>query len=384
DEEGEPIGDEIVVEIPVTLELQILRYPELNAKNSREFDYGLLGLLPLIQITEVMESSPNHDVLEAGDYVLRLADVDGPPNMRFRKMLQESKGKTIDMDVLRDGEVKSIQVHVNRKGQLGILISMINEEALIAQPMNRITLAPQGNESGSIVSTSVADLMLMPGTKIKAINERTVDTWTDLWVAFREETNEAYAKGEGVTLAMLVTHPTPQHPQETMDVTLSEQDVRDLHDLQWQSDLNSIVFDSIYTIRTADGDPMKALAMGVEETKKLIMMTYLTIDRLIRRTVGVEQLRGPVCIIHIGVSIVDRGFIYMLFFLGMISVNLAVINFLPLPIVDGGLFLFLIYEKLKGKPPSIAFQSAATIVGLCLIGTIFIVTFYNDVMRLIS
>ena len=88
--------------------------------------------------------------------------------------------------------------------------------------------------------------------------------------------------------------------------------------------------------------------------------------------------------IHIGVNIVDRGFIYMLFFLGMISVNLAVINFLPLPIVDGGLFLFLIYEKLKGKPPSIAFQNASTIVGLFLIGTIFIVTFYNDVMRLFS
>jgi regulator of sigma E protease len=68
----------------------------------------------------------------------------------------------------------------------------------------------------------------------------------------------------------------------------------------------------------------------------------------------------------------------------MISVNLAVINFLPLPIVDGGLFLFLVYEKLKGRPPSIAFQNAATIAGLFLIGTAFIVTFYNDVMRLIG
>ena len=68
----------------------------------------------------------------------------------------------------------------------------------------------------------------------------------------------------------------------------------------------------------------------------------------------------------------------------MISVNLAMINFLPMPIVDGGLFLFLIYEKFKGKPPPLAFQNAATIVGICIIGALFLITFYNDVMRLLS
>jgi regulator of sigma E protease len=120
------------------------------------------------------------------------------------------------------------------------------------------------------------------------------------------------------------------------------------------------------------------------ETKKLVLMTYLTIDRLFRGSVGVDQLRGPVGIVHIGAKVADKGLLYSLFFLGMISVNLAVINFLPLPIVDGGLFLFLIYEKLKGKPPPIAFQNAATIVGLCIIVTLFVVTFYNDVVRLFS
>ena len=124
--------------------------------------------------------------------------------------------------------------------------------------------------------------------------------------------------------------------------------------------------------------------MGFEETVDMVIMTYLTIDRLLRRTVGVEQLRGPIGIIHIGSKIADRGFSYLLFFLAIISVNLAVLNFLPLPIVDGGLFLYLVYEKLVGKPPSIAFQNAAALLGLCLIGMLFVVTFYNDIMRLIG
>jgi regulator of sigma E protease len=124
--------------------------------------------------------------------------------------------------------------------------------------------------------------------------------------------------------------------------------------------------------------------MGFEETWKFILNTYLTIDRLIRGSVGVEQLRGPVGIVHLGVTVADRGLLYLLFLLAMISVNLAVINFLPLPIVDGGLFLFLIYEKVKGRPPSIAFQNAATLAGLILIVTVLIVTLYNDVMRIIT
>ena len=76
--------------------------------------------------------------------------------------------------------------------------------------------------------------------------------------------------------------------------------------------------------------------------------------------------------------------LYLVFFLAMISVNLAVLNFLPLPIVDGGLFLYLIYEKFKGRPPSVGFQNGAALVGLMLIATAFVVTFYNDILRLVG
>ena len=124
--------------------------------------------------------------------------------------------------------------------------------------------------------------------------------------------------------------------------------------------------------------------MGLHETKKMVLMTYLTLDRLFRGTVGVSQLRGPVGIVHIGTRIADRGMTYLVFFLAMISVNLAVINFLPIPIADGGLMVFLIYERLRGRPPSPSFQNGAMLAGLVLVGLLFAVTFYNDMLRLIS
>ncbi|MHC4210411.1 MAG: site-2 protease family protein, partial [Planctomycetota bacterium] len=88
--------------------------------------------------------------------------------------------------------------------------------------------------------------------------------------------------------------------------------------------------------------------------------------------------------VDIGTRFAGRGITYLVFFLGIISVNLAVINFLPIPIVDGGLFLFLIYEKLRGRPPSLAFQNAATIVGVTLIATVLLVVTWNDLVRLVG
>ena len=71
-----------------------------------------------------------------------------------------------------------------------------------------------------------------------------------------------------------------------------------------------------------------------------------------------------------------------MFFLGLISVNLVVINFLPIPIVDGGLMVFLIVEKIKGSPVSARVQTAAMVVGLVLIASIFLITLFYDVSRL--
>jgi len=81
--------------------------------------------------------------------------------------------------------------------------------------------------------------------------------------------------------------------------------------------------------------------------------------------VKVEQLKGPVGIAHMGTVIASRGPTWLLFFMALISVNLAVINFLPMPIVDGGQFLFLVIEQVRGKPVPMAVQNIATIAGPC-------------------
>jgi regulator of sigma E protease len=69
--------------------------------------------------------------------------------------------------------------------------------------------------------------------------------------------------------------------------------------------------------------------------------------------------------------------------MALISANLAVINFLPLPIVDGGLMIFLLIEKIKGSPVSLRIQVITQFLGMFLIISAFIYVTFNDVMKLL-
>lgn len=104
--------------------------------------------------------------------------------------------------------------------------------------------------------------------------------------------------------------------------------------------------------------------------------------RLFQGTVKVEHLKGPVGIAHLGTLVASQGTLKLMFFLGLVSVNLAVVNFLPLPIVDGGQFIFILYEQIKGKPVPMGVQNAATLAGLALIGCMFLIVTFNDIRGL--
>ncbi len=127
-------------------------------------------------------------------------------------------------------------------------------------------------------------------------------------------------------------------------------------------------------------NPFKAVWAGTMQTYYWVAKTYLTLRRLIfTRSVGVEHMSGPVGIVRIGSRIARADKIEMLFFLALISANLAVINFLPLPIVDGGLMVFLFIEKIKGSPVSIRTQVVTQLIGIALIGTRFVLITVKDI-----
>jgi regulator of sigma E protease len=125
-----------------------------------------------------------------------------------------------------------------------------------------------------------------------------------------------------------------------------------------------------------------AAAWGVTETRDLIVQFYLTLQRMVQGRVSPTNLMGPIGIVNAGTRIAYKGNDWLIWFLAMISATLAVVNFLPIPIVDGGLFLFLVLEKIMGRPLSQQAQSIAQIVGLALILSVFIFVTYQDIYRI--
>lgn len=129
-------------------------------------------------------------------------------------------------------------------------------------------------------------------------------------------------------------------------------------------------------------NPVKAMLLGFKRAYHETIRTYLSIKHIVfTREVGVENVRGPVGIMRQGSQIAEGGFGSLLWFLGLISANLAVINFLPLPIVDGGLFIFLLLEKIRGEPVSIKTQVVTQLIGIALIVTLFLFVTFQDIVN---
>ncbi len=346
-----------------------------------EADTGLAGLVPLLRVDRLAPGSPNEGLLLPGDVLLRVEGLDGPRLAQLRSALASRPGSggplslfgsgegAATATVLRDGQERMIAVRVDRQGRLGAMLEQAFDLPFIADPMP--------------ASPAVA-LGALPRSRVTSIEGATVADWPSMRAALIAATRESAARGEGQPVAVTFTSPTAGTPSLEGTLALTADDVRALHALSWRSPVPDAVFEPLMTTLTAHGNPVRAVVMGFHQTRTMVTMTYLTLDRLVRGSVGVDQLRGPVGIVHLGSRVADRGAMYLVFFLAMISVNLSVLNFLPLPIVDGGLFLYLVWERVTGKPPSLRFQNAATALGLVLLGSIFVLTFFNDVVRIVT
>jgi regulator of sigma E protease len=126
----------------------------------------------------------------------------------------------------------------------------------------------------------------------------------------------------------------------------------------------------------------QAVQLGMQRTFRMIGTIYLSLRAMLTGRVSARKnVGGPIMIAATAYALAGEDLYSFIFFLGLISINLAVINFLPIPILDGGHIVFLVYEKIRGIPASESVRSAATIVGLALILTLFVFTLWLDISR---
>ncbi|MBW1996722.1 MAG: RIP metalloprotease RseP [Deltaproteobacteria bacterium] len=128
--------------------------------------------------------------------------------------------------------------------------------------------------------------------------------------------------------------------------------------------------------------PLEAVGEGFRKTWEVISLTCLTVVKLLQRVVPIKTLGGPILIGQMTGQLAQESFSYLIPFMAVISINLGILNLLPVPILDGGLILFLLIELVLGKPISLKKRDLAQKVGLFLLIFLMAVVFYNDISRL--
>ncbi|HSB07284.1 MAG TPA: RIP metalloprotease RseP [Thermodesulfobacteriota bacterium] len=131
-------------------------------------------------------------------------------------------------------------------------------------------------------------------------------------------------------------------------------------------------------------NPVVAVGMGFAQTWGGIKLTVGIIGKLIQRVIPAKTIGGPIMIVQLAGEQAKRGILSLVVFMAILSVNLGVINLFPIPILDGGHFIFLILEAILRKPISIKKMEVAQQIGLILIVLLMVFAFYNDILRLVS
>jgi regulator of sigma E protease len=125
-----------------------------------------------------------------------------------------------------------------------------------------------------------------------------------------------------------------------------------------------------------------AIVIGWEQSIRMVQQVYQTLRGLLARRISADNVGGPVMIARISYMTAQEGMGKLLYFLGMLSMNLAVVNLLPIPVLDGAHLVYLGIEKVKGSPVSPKVIGMLQWAGLVLLLGVMLLVTFNDIARL--
>ena len=210
---------------------------------------------------------------------------------------------------------------------------------------------------------------LKKGDRIVAINEIPIESWDDMAKSISESNGkevELYINREESIIAVNIK------PELTTTKNIFGEDIQR------------------YVIGiTSSGDGFskelnffQAFSESIIQTYNISKLTIVSIVKLIQGTISTKTLGGPLMIAQMAGQQAKEGISNLLFFIALLSINLGIINFLPIPVLDGGHLVFFFIEAATGRPVNIKFREIAQQVGIFVLIVLMIYVFYNDIARI--
>jgi regulator of sigma E protease len=398
----EPSGDG---EAPMTRRERVR--PELIGVGNDVDAVGTFGgLRPLLEVRQVLPDSnmrpggereaAGKDVIKPGDVLLALRVpatgdlLPRPTREELANWLQRVGDGTVDLRVQRDGEAVWLR-DLPLTGRDGGLVSRLAGNTtyglgvMIRDHLGGTGLAAGVRPQTPVAASELKDLIADPAVtsaRIASVGDVEVATLYDV---SRELRSRVGTTGGDVSIAVEVETAAGTEVRETT-LTFDEAAAAATA-VTWTNPVLALTPTSVNAVEAIrkTRNPLRAMYWGVFETRDQILNLYLTLRRVIfDQTVSARNLSGPVGILHSGTIIAARGYDWLIWFLAMLSANLAVVNFLPIPILDGGHMVFLLWEKIRGRAPSRRVQELALWAGLAFLGVFVLFVTYNDLTRLVS
>jgi len=235
---------------------------------------------------------------------------------------------------------------------------------------------------GAVSPGSAADQAgLEAGDRVIAINGVTIDDWPTITQTVPQQgLNDS---GQLQRLNVVVERNGREIEFDIMP-NLDESGNRPLLGIQSVEPSASMQSDIQRAFVIDQRGPIVALVEATSETWRLSTATLGMLGRMVVGKASLENLSGPITIARLADQSARLGISRFLFFLGLISLSLAIINLLPIPMLDGGHLLYYLVEIIKGSPVSEHTQVVGQYVGLMLIVMLMGVAIFNDILRLIA
>lgn len=267
-----------------------------------------------------------------------------------------------------DGAVQTHVLHFER------LSAHLGETAII----DRTGLGPEQRAIppviGKLVPGSAASAAhLQAGDRIVAIGSTPIHDWNDLSDAVHAQAAAHHAlslhlqRGDKA-LAVVV------QPQQTTLADGSREYAIGVYPQQVAPR-----YDTVQRL-----NPLAAVPAAFAQTWDLTSRTVAMLGDMLSGSASLKNLSGPISIAQYANTSADMGPAWFLYFLGIVSLSLGIMNLLPIPILDGGHLLYYLIELVKGSPLSERAMAAGQYFGMALLVALMGLAFYNDILRLVS